>query len=138
MIELEVVREAAIRVCRELRCVYVILFGSRALGYAKVYSDVDVAIKIKDPEDTVDAVVRASSIFEEILGVEVDVVILNSVDTILRYEVFSGGIPILVNDYGEYMDDFVNAIDEYLDFKDDFEVFYRRIVGRIRDAVSRG
>jgi hypothetical protein len=40
-------------------------------------------------------------------------------------------------DKGRYMDDFVNAVDEYLDFKYHFDKFYEK-TWEIESAVSRG
>lgn len=75
---------------------------------------------------------------EEELGISVDVVPLNIADTILKYEVYSQGILLFYTDYDEYMDDYVNAIDEYLDFEQTFTRFYESTVREIRNACARG
>jgi hypothetical protein len=38
----------------------------------------------------------------------------------------------------EYVDDFINAVDEYLDFESMFNRFYKLIVMEMRNACARG
>jgi hypothetical protein len=60
------------------------------------------------------------------LNIDVDVIPLNISDTIIKYEVYSNGILLFCKDYNEYMDDHINAIDEYLDFEHVFNKFYEK------------
>ena len=113
---------------------YALLFGSWAYGYVRGYSDVDVAVKFVGGLPYEEYLMYAGGLSDELsmeLGRDVDVVPINIADTILRYEVFSRHIPIYVVDEDEYVDDMVNSIDEYLDFKGFFDRMYRDIVDRI-------
>ncbi len=73
---------------------------------------------------------------EEDIGAKVDVVPLNIADTILKYEVYSRGILLFCSDRTKFIDDKINAIDEYLDFSHHFEKFYRKTIKEIVDTVA--
>jgi len=137
MLSLERVREAVTKACESFDCVYALLFGSRATGSAKEYSDVDIAVKFRDAGNCLAKASEIASIIEEELGVRVDVVPLNVADTILKYEAYSYGIPLYCVDRNAYVDDYVNAIDEYLDFERTFSKFYEKTVEEIRSAHAR-
>jgi hypothetical protein len=77
------------------------------------------------------------SIIEEELGIHVDVIPLNIADTIIKYEAYSQGVILFNMDNDRYMDDYINAIDEYLDFEYIFNRFYEAIVKEIKNACSR-
>lgn len=134
---LEKIREAVIRSCKDSDCIYVLLFGSRARGDVKDYSDVDIAVKFSDSENSIDKALDLMSAIEEELGISVDVVSLNVADTIIKYEAYSQGILLFCRDYRRYMDDYVNAIDEYLDFEPIFNRFYQEVLKEIKNAASR-
>jgi predicted nucleotidyltransferase len=136
MLSLERIRKAIIKTCDNFDCVYVLLFGSRATGNAKVYSDVDVAIKFKDSKNCLKKALDFMSLVEEELGVHVDVVPLNIADTIVKYEIYRCGIILFCVNYDEYMDDYINAIDEYLDFEHSFNRFYELTIKEIKNACT--
>jgi predicted nucleotidyltransferase len=138
MLSLGEIREAVVGASGSLDCVYVLLFGSRAAGSAKGYSDVDVAVKFMNSNNSLDKALNLMSDVEALLGVHVDVIPLNIADTIVKYEAYSGGIILFCRDYDRYMDDFINAVDEYLDFEYVFNMFYEITVKEIRDACSGG
>ncbi|MEM0452798.1 MAG: nucleotidyltransferase domain-containing protein [Ignisphaera sp.] len=137
ILTLDKIRETVIRLCEASDCIYVLLFGSRARGDVKDYSDVDIAVKFSDAENSIDKALDLMSAIEEELGVSVDVVPLNVADTIIKYEAYSQGILLFCKDYERYIDDYVNAIDEYLDFEPIFNRFYQETLKEIRDAASR-
>jgi predicted nucleotidyltransferase len=131
------IRNAVIEVCEGEECAYALLFGSLARGTFKEYSDIDIAIKFKKGDDYLNKTLRIMSKLSIKLNTDVDVIPLNISDTIIKYEIYSNGILLFCKDYNEYMDDHVNAIDEYLDFEDVFNKFYERTVKEIRDAATR-
>ncbi|MEM2261999.1 MAG: nucleotidyltransferase domain-containing protein [Ignisphaera sp.] len=137
ILTLDKIRETVIRLCEAFDCIYVLLFSSRARGDVKDYSDVDIAVKFSDAENSIDKALDLMSAIEEELGVSVDVVPLNVADTIIKYEAYSQGILLFSKDYEMYIDDYVNAIDEYLDFEPIFNRFYQETLKEIRDAASR-
>jgi predicted nucleotidyltransferase len=131
------IRNAVIEVCEGEECAYALLFGSLARGTFKEYSDIDIAIKFKKGDDYLNKTLRIMSKLSIKLNTDVDVIPLNISDTIIKYEIYSNGILLFCKDYNEYMDDHVNAIDEYLDFEYVFNKFYERTVKEIRDAATR-
>ena len=115
---------------------YVILFGSYATGHVKSYSDLDLAIMFESEVDCLSKALDIAMDLEEDIGVRVDVVPLNIADTILKYEIYGKGILLFCSDRTRFIDDKINAIDEYLDFSHHFEKFYRKTVKEIVDAVA--
>lgn len=78
---------------REVLAAY--LFGSRAAGRHKQNSDADVAVLLSPP-----AVKRAFKLqlrwqeeLARIIGANVDLVILNEADPLLKFQVYSKGLP---------------------------------------------
>jgi len=137
VLSIDEIRNAVIEVCEGEECVYALLFGSLARGTFKEYSDIDIAIKFKKGDDYLNKTLRIMSKLSIKLNTDVDVIPLNISDTIIKYEIYSNGILLFCKDYNEYIDDHINAIDEYLDFEHVFNKFYERIVKEIRDAVTR-
>ena len=138
MLDLERLKEVVIRASGKTDCVYTLMFGSYARGDAKVYSDLDIAVMFKSREGCVDKAMEIAFDIEEEMDVRVDAVPLNEADTILRYEVYSQGKLLYCLDKGRYMDDFINAVDEYLDFKYHFDKFYEKTLREMGIAVGRG
>jgi predicted nucleotidyltransferase len=137
VLNLEEIKKAIIEICEKEDCIYAILFGSVALGTAKEYSDIDIALKFKKNNDYINKTLRIMSNLSIKLNIDIDIIPLNIADTIIKYEIYSNGILLFCKDYNEYMDDYINAIDEYLDFEHIFNKFYERIVKEIKDAASR-
>jgi predicted nucleotidyltransferase len=137
VLSIDEIRNAIIEVCESEECVYALLFGSLARGTFKEYSDIDIAVKFKKDDDYLNKTLRIMSKLSIKLNIDVDVIPLNICDTIIKYEIYSNGILLFCKDYNEYMDDHVNAIDEYLDFEYVFNKFYERTVKEIRDAATR-
>jgi predicted nucleotidyltransferase len=137
VLSIDEIRNAVIEVCESEECVYALLFGSLARGTFKEYSDIDIAIKFRKGDDYLNKTLRIMSKLSIKLNIDVDVIPLNICDTIIKYEIYSNGRLLFCKDYNEYMDDHVNAIDEYLDFEYVFNKFYEKIVKEIRDAATR-
>lgn len=137
MLSLEEIKKAVVKACSNFDCVYAILFGSRVTSNAKDYSDIDIAVKFKDSSNSLNKALNIMSIIEEELNTHVDVIPLNIADTVIKYEVYSQGIILFNKDNNIYMDDHINAIDEYLDFEYVFNKFYKIIIDEIKDASTR-
>jgi predicted nucleotidyltransferase len=138
MLNLERLKEVVVKASGKTDCLYALMFGSHARGDARVYSDLDIAVMFKSSEDCVGKALEIAFDIEEEIGVRVEVVPLNEADTILRFEAYSQGKLLYCVDKGRYMDDFVNSVDEYLDFKYHFDKFYEKTLREIESAVSRG
>lgn len=127
------------KVCNSFEsCIYAVIFGSRAVGRERPFSDVDVAVMLDcEPDDALDIAAEIAQRLEGELRASVDVIPLNIADTVLKYEVFSNGVLAFCRDRDRFADDRLNAIDEFLDFKPLFDKFYRRVREEIKRASAR-
>lgn len=92
------------------------LFGSVAKGAAGRLSDVDVAVLLSKGYDlTLDYRLYLMGELAEIIGRETDVVILNEVPPLLRYEVIKCGKILYCKDECERVAFEEKTLDEYLD-----------------------
>lgn len=78
---------------REVLAVY--LFGSRAAGRHKQNSDADVAVLLSSPavKKAFKLQLRWQEELARIIGANVDLVILNEADPLLKFQVYSKGLP---------------------------------------------
>lgn len=120
------------KACEKAGVRYAIIFGS-FLRERKPYSDLDLAVKF-GRGNALEKAARLGAELELELGLPVDVIPLELADLILRYEAFCGGKLVYCADEGEYWDDYVNSLSEYLDFKPVLERHFRRILREIRGA----
>jgi len=92
------------------------LFGSVAKGIVGGLSDVDVAVLLSKGYDlTLDYRLYLIDKLTEIIGRETDVVILNEVPPLLRYEVIKCGKVLYCRDEGKRVAFEERTLDEYLD-----------------------
>jgi len=135
---LEALRQKVREVCARYRCIYALIFGSWARGEARPYSDLDVAVMLEGNKDALfETIVEMTRELEHAVQLRVNVVVLNTADSVLKYEVFSHGVLVYCRDYTRFLDDKINAIDEYLDFQPHFERFFERTVKEIQHAATR-
>jgi len=114
-----------------------VLFGSAAKGRMRVDSDVDVAIEprkaLTDSElqSLTGALALAAS-------VDVDLILIDSAPTLLRWQIATRGMPLVEHNPGEFARFRARAAAEYIDFAPALahhgEIFRRRLVeqGRAR------
>ena len=89
---LKEIRSMIIQLCEEQPAIMAAyLFGSVALGTAKASSDVDVAILLDNRKLDSFSLLAFITRFEDLLECHVDVVILNSANELLKYEVRRSG-----------------------------------------------
>lgn len=101
---------------REESVVVAYLFGSEAEEAKGRLSDVDIAILLSKGYDlTLDYRLFLMGRLAEIIGKETDVVILNEVPPLLRYEVIKHGRVLYCRDEGERVAFEERTLDEYLD-----------------------
>jgi len=103
------------------------VFGSTAVGKEHVFSDVDVAILLKEP--SLDRTMRVHSLLTELLGDRVDTLLLNLAPPFLKYNVVKNGVRVLSKDEDARVLFEARALSEGLD-----EGF---LIARVREAISR-
>lgn len=106
------------------------LFGSEGRGSARKESDVDIAILLKRlpmPEKRLALRLGFSEKLNKIFGKEVDVVILNTAGSILKYQVTRHGKVLFERRKGLAKKFRINALKEYFDFLPTFNFHYERL-----------
>ena len=102
------------------------IFGSTAGGREHAFSDVDVAILLKDP--SLDRVMRVHGFLTDLLGDRVDTLVLNFAPPFIRYKVIKEGLRVLSRDENVRVSFEGRALSEGLD-----EGF---LIKKVRQAVS--
>jgi uncharacterized protein len=96
--------------------VLVFLFGSFVRGDITSFSDLDIAIYFTGTVDFY----RINDLREDIsemLGIEVDIVVLNTASSVIKMQVLKKGTLLINKDQRAYNEIFVNTVKEYDDLK---------------------
>ena len=96
--------------------VLVFLFGSFVRGDITSFSDLDIAIYFTGTVDSY----RINDLREDIsemLGIEVDIVVLNTASPVIRMQVLKKGTLLINKDQRAYNENFVTTVKEYDDLK---------------------
>ncbi len=97
----------------------VYLFGSQASGRAGPRSDIDVAVLLdrKSASKAFDLEMQWREALSRIFERDVDVVILNRADPVLKFQVYAKGAPVLIRNRREASMEKERAIDGYWDWR---------------------
>ena len=98
---------------REKDIILVYVFGSTAKEKEHPFSDIDIAILLKEP--SLDKTMKIHSLLTEHLGEKVDTLILNFAPPILRYQVVKNGLRVLSKDEDARISFEAKALSEGLD-----------------------
>ena len=109
----------------EVRLAY--LFGSRAKGKASPRSDTDIAVLLQGPiHDWLRTKLELVNLFQDGVAGEVDITILNTAGSVLKYQVVKNGTLLFERTPGEHKEFTIMAWKEYFDFQPTLEFFYQR------------
>jgi len=103
------------------------VYGSTAKGKEHEFSDIDVAILLKEP--SLDKTMRIHGLLTELLGDRVDTLLLNFASPILKYQVVKNGLRVLSKDENARVSFEARALSEGLD-----EGFS---IAKVREAIGR-
>jgi len=103
------------------------VFGSTAQEKEHAFSDIDVAILLKEP--TIDKTMRIHSLLTKSLGDKVDTLLLNFAPPYLKYQVIKNGIRALTKDEKARVTFEAKALSEGLD-----EGF---LITKTKEAITR-
>jgi len=105
--------------------VFAYLYGSIARGESHKYSDVDLAVFLKEPLKNYRKLLYLITLIK-LRGVEIDVRVLNNAPPLFRYNVIKEGI-ILVDKDTKLREEFVyRTLVEALDIKESIEYYRKR------------
>ncbi len=95
---------------------YVVLYGSRARGYSKEFSDVDLAVKVGRDLNLIERG-RLYGELERCVEGRLDLAFLDDWNPILAWEALTKGKVIYATNPDELIEDKVKAIDEVCDLE---------------------
>ncbi|MEW6376157.1 MAG: nucleotidyltransferase domain-containing protein [Thermodesulfobacteriota bacterium] len=95
---------------------FAFLFGSHVMGKTFRESDIDVAIYFKDGY-SFNSIKKIWGELEEILGKDLDLVVLNTAPPLIGYTAIRGK-SIAINDYRVYLDYMLSVSQESEDFRE--------------------
>lgn len=93
------------------------LFGSYAKGNQTIKSDIDVAVLLSEtPQRMLEYYLHLINKLSQVLGNEVDLVILNTAPPLLKHQIIKHGKVVYCRDEKARIEFEARAQDEYLDF----------------------
>lgn len=96
----------------------IVLFGSYSRGKEKFDSDIDVAIKLSKPLEK-ENIISLKNEIEEILGIDVHLIDLYSINEDFRYEILISGKTLYCKNEYEFEMYKLKCFSEYLMFSED-------------------
>jgi uncharacterized protein len=116
------------------------LFGSYANNTANKFSDVDVAIFYKDSEmaKDIDIYIGVKRKLSELLGKDVDLVVLNTAKPLIKSRVVNHHVALLSQDTLLENEFIIQSLGEYFDIKPYFELEYKNMMEKIKSEVING
>ncbi len=116
-----------------------ILFGSMAKGVHNVLSDIDVAVYLRQDLDELTMGDRQVDITCDLMKLykknEVDVVVLNAVNPLLKFQVVKYGQLIYARDELFYYHFKARTFSEYQDIKPMYDMYTKAMLERIREKI---
>jgi hypothetical protein len=94
---------------------FVLLFGSRALGKENSTSDLDVAVFFREPLQGMDRLKYINRL-SDYMGMEVDLLVLNDASPLSRHEVMRDKVNVLIRDRRAFQDCRYRTITDYQDY----------------------
>jgi predicted nucleotidyltransferase len=95
---------------------FAFLFGSFARGERTRFSDLDIALFFSGTVDFYKTYDLREDL-SEMLGIEVDIVVLNTASPVIKMQILSKGVLLLDKDRRAYHEFFVKTVKEYDDLK---------------------
>jgi len=107
------------QIAKKYDFIYVIIYGSLVEGrYVEGESDIDIAIKIKNiPRGGKNIFKLLANLVSDIGIDNIDIIILNNCDPIIRFEVLINGVLIYCIDEEEYYSDVIKSLKWYDDWR---------------------
>jgi predicted nucleotidyltransferase len=116
---------------------FALLFGSFATSKADKDSDIDIAIYLKDEEISLNNYLDLKVDLMDNLKREVDLVVLNSAGTLVKYRVCQEGKVIFEREEGIVTLFKVKTIFEYNDMKKYLDYSYNAMISSLKEEVTK-
>lgn len=127
-------------ISKEFGIEYAIIFGSAAYGRRRKDSDLDIAVKLKTEPKNAKEILRTiskiSEKFEARLGIETDILLLNTANLGLKYEIFKTGKLIYFTDLSEYVEDSSEVVLRFIDTQIYRQRYYDEMLKRLGWSVK--
>ena len=130
-------RDCVKDVAKRWKLRYVILYGSHARGYAKDFSDVDLAVKVGRELSFAERGALYSDLERCIKG-RLDLSFLDDWNPVLAWEVLTKGKVIYAKDINEVIDDKVKAVIEVCDLEPLLRLSYEENKRALARLGSKG
>lgn len=114
--------------------VFAYVFGS--FVKSERYNDIDIAIYLADGEIDTGEFLNLKRELMDIVLVEVDIVILNKADPLIKQEVFKGGKQLFSRDRKLENNFIVHSLFEYEDMRKYYNMSYNSMINQIRSEVK--
>lgn len=101
MLEQEMQKQIINHLQSEVDPAFIILFGSYAKGTNRQESDIDLAYYSERQLSSYERFILSADL-AELTGKEVDLIDIKQIDTVFTMQIFSQGIPILIQNQSEY------------------------------------
>ncbi len=105
------------KIVRKLQPSFILLFGSYAKGTAHTKSDIDIAYYSSEELSSYERFILASDL-AGLVGCEVDLVDISTIDTVFTMQIFEQGIPIYIADKNELVRQKMRAYSMYAEFNE--------------------
>ncbi|MCB1113501.1 MAG: nucleotidyltransferase domain-containing protein [Chlamydiia bacterium] len=107
-----------------------ILFGSHASGHADSKSDIDLGAFYETAIPGSMEILQLKQKLSDLMGVDVDFIVLNEASPILAMQVIQNGTPLFIKNMKAYRDFEVKLITDYADLKRVLKPFEENILKR--------
>jgi len=116
------------------KIVFAYIFGS--FVKSEKYNDIDIAIYLSDGEIGTLDYLNFKRELMDIVSVEVDIVILNNANPLIKQQVFKHGVQIFSKDRDLESKFIVHSLFEYEDMKKYYNLSYSSMINQIRKEVG--
>ncbi|TJX15176.1 nucleotidyltransferase domain-containing protein [Tissierella creatinini] len=131
-----------IKICKDVlieydNIIFAYIFGSFVTGNFRNDSDIDIAIYIKEDISS-EVYMEIKMKLTEICKREIDLIILNSATTLLKFEIYKNNILLFAKDKNKESGFKIKTLFEYNDMKRYLDLSYESTIERLKKEVETG
>lgn len=131
-----------IKICKDVlfeyeNIIFAYIFGSLVTGNFRNDSDIDLAIFINDEISSAEYM-EIKMRLTEVSKREIDLIILNSATTLLKFEVYRKHVLLFTRDRNKESEFKIKTLFEYNDMKKYIDLSYKNTIKRLKKEVEAG